>query len=149
MSVLTYANIEDILTGCFLQQWADRTPVILKNQLQEDIAPDATAWVRFSVQKTANRQASLGVVGNRRFVRVGRIYVQVYVRSGEQTSLLNELCSAVVDMFETFCEYPELRILQIRQEDEPDGATPTAKVTADGAWFGTTVNVQFAFDEVK
>lgn len=149
MPILTYANVEDILTGCFLRRWANRTPVILKNQLQEDIAPDATAWVRLSVLKTANRQTSLGVVGNRRFVRMGRIFVQVYVRSGEQTSLLNELCSAVVDMFETFCEYPELRIMQIRQEDEPDGATPTAKVTADGAWFGTTIGVQFAFDEVK
>lgn len=146
---LTYANIEDVLTGCFLSQWNNRTPVILKNQQQTVIPADADAWVRFSVLRTANRQRSMGIVGNRRFVRVGRIFVQVYVRSGEVTELLNELCYAVVNMYETFCEYPEIRILQIRQEDEPDGATPTAKVTADGAWFGTTINIQFAFDEVK
>ncbi len=146
---LTYANIEDVLTGCFLSAWNNRTPVILKNQQQTVIPADANAWVRFSVQKTANRQRSMGIVGNRRFVRVGRIYVQVYVRSGEVTELLNELCYAVVNMYETFCEYPEIRILQIRQEDEPDGATPTAKVTADGAWFGTLINIQFAFDEIK
>lgn len=146
---LTYANIEDVLTGCFLSQWNNRTPVILKNQQQTTIPADADAWVRFSVLRTANRQRSMGIVGNRRFVRVGRIFVQVYVRSGEVTELLNELCYAVVNMYETFCEYPEIRILQIRQEDEPDGATPTAKVTADGAWFGTTINIQFAFDEVK
>lgn len=146
---LTYANIEDVLTGCFLSQWNNRTPVILKNQQQTVIPVDADAWVRFSVLRTANRQRSMGIVGNRRFVRVGRIFVQVYVRSGEVTELLNELCYAVVNMYETFCEYPEIRILQIRQEDEPDGATPTAKVTADGAWFGTTINIQFAFDEVK
>lgn len=146
---LTYANIEDVLTGCFLSQWNNRTPVILKNQQQTVIPVDADAWVRFSVLRTANKQRSMGIVGNRRFVRVGRIFVQVYVRSGEVTELLNELCYAVVNMYETFCEYPEIRILQIRQEDEPDGATPTAKVTADGAWFGTTINIQFAFDEVK
>lgn len=146
---LTYANIEDVLTGCFLSQWNNRTPVILKNQQQTVIPADADAWVRFSVLRTANRQRSMGIVGNRRFVRIGRIFVQVYVRSGEVTELLNELCYAVVNMYETFCEYPEIRILQIRQEDEPDGATPTAKVTADGAWFGTTINIQFAFDEVK
>lgn len=146
---LTYANIEDVLTGCFLSQWNNRTPVILKNQQQTVIPADADAWVRFSVLRTANKQKSMGIVGNRRFVRVGRIFVQVYVRSGEVTELLNELCYAVVNMYETFCEYPEIRILQIRQEDEPDGATPTAKVTADGAWFGTTINIQFAFDEVK
>ncbi len=146
---MTYANIEDVLTGCFLSQWNNRTPVILKNQQQTVIPADADAWVRFSVLRTANRQRSMGIVGNRRFVRVGRIFVQVYVRSGEVTELLNELCYAVVNMYETFCEYPEIRILQIRQEDEPDGATPTAKVTADGAWFGTTINIQFAFDEVK
>ncbi len=146
---LTYANIEDVLTGCFLSQWNNRTPVILKNQQQTVIPADADAWVRFSVLRTANRQRSMGIVGNRRFVRLGRIFVQVYVRSGEVTELLNELCYAVVNMYETFCEYPEIRILQIRQEDEPDGATPTAKVTADGAWFGTTINIQFAFDEVK
>lgn len=149
MATLTYANVEDVLTGCFLRRWGERTPVILKNQLQEDVDPEANAWVRFSVLRTANRQASIGMVGNRRFVRIGRIFVQVFVRSGEQTYLLNELCSAVVDMFETFCEYPELRILQIRQQDEPDGATPTAKVTADGMWFGTLINIQFAFDEIK
>ena len=146
---LTYANIEDVLTGCFLSQWNNRTPVILKNQQQTVIPADADAWVRFSVLRTANRQRSMGIVGNRRFVRIGRIFVQVYVRSGEVTELLNELCYAVVNMYETFCEYPEIRILQIRQEAEPDGATPTAKVTADGAWFGTTINIQFAFDEVK
>lgn len=146
---LTYANIEDVLTGHFLTSWGSRTPVILKNQQQTVIPADADAWVRFSVLRTANRQRSMGIVGNRRFVRVGRIFVQVYVRSGEVTELLNELCYAVVNMYETFCEYPEIRILQIRQEDEPDGATPTAKVTADGAWFGTTINIQFAFDEVK
>ena len=146
---MTYANIEDVLTGCFLSQWNNRTPVILKNQQQTVIPVDADAWVRFSVLRTANKQRSMGIVGNRRFVRVGRIFVQVYVRSGEVTELLNELCYAVVNMYETFCEYPEIRILQIRQEDEPDGATPTAKVTADGAWFGTTINIQFAFDEVK
>lgn len=146
---MTYANIEDVLTGCFLSQWNNRTPVILKNQQQTTIPADTDAWVRFSVLRTANRQRSMGIVGNRRFVRVGRIFVQVYVRSGEVTELLNELCYAVVNMYETFCEYPEIRILQIRQEDEPDGATPTAKVTADGAWFGTTINIQFAFDEVK
>lgn len=146
---MTYANIEDVLTGCFLSQWNNRTPVILKNQQQTVIPADADAWVRFSVLRTANKQRSMGIVGNRRFVRVGRIFVQVYVRSGEVTELLNELCYAVVNMYETFCEYPEIRILQIRQEDEPDGATPTAKVTADGAWFGTTINIQFAFDEVK
>ncbi len=146
---LTYANIEDVLTGCFLSQWNNRTPVILKNQQQTVIPADADAWVRFSVLRTANRQRSMGIVGNRRFVRIGRIFVQVYVRSGEVTELLNELCYAVVNMYETFCEYPEIRILQIRQEDEPDGATPTAKVTADGAWFGTLINIQFAFDEIK
>lgn len=149
MSTLTYANIENKLTSYFLKKWNKRTPVVLKNQLQVEFATDVPAWVRFSVLRTANRQDSMGREGNRRFLRIGRIYAQVYVRSGNMTELLNELCSEIIDMFETLCEIPEIRVLQVRQIDEPDGATPTAKVTADGAWFGTLLNIQFAFDEVK
>lgn len=149
MNILTYANIEDKLTSYFLRKWDKRTPVVLKNQLQVEFPTETEAWVRFTVLRTANRQDSLGREGNRRFLRIGRIYVQVYVRSGMVTELMNELCSEVVDMFETLCEIPEIRILQVRQVDEPDGATPTAKVTADGRWYGTLLNIQFAFDEVK
>lgn len=148
MSELTYANIEDILTKCFLQQWNNETPVILKNQLQEEVEDDVEAWVRFSVLRTASAQDSFGGRTNRRFLRLGRIFVQVFVKSGTITSRQNELCSKIIDMYEN-CNVSGLRIIQILQQDMPDGATRTAKVTGDGKWFGTMINVQFAFDEIK
>lgn len=145
---LTYANIEDTVTTCFLQEWGNTTPVILKNQQAVTITEETKAWVRFSVLQTASRQDSLGTSGNRRFLRMGRIYVQVFVRSGTITSKLNELSNKVIEIYERGDKSP-LRILGITQQDLADGASKKASITGDGTWFGTLINISFAFDEVK
>lgn len=145
---LTYANIEDTVTACFLQEWGATTPVILKNQQAVTITEETKAWVRFSVLQTASRQDSLGISGNRRFLRMGRIYVQVFVRSGTITSKLNELSNKVIEIYERGDKSP-LRILGIAQQDLADGANKKASITGDGTWFGTLINISFAFDEVK
>lgn len=145
---LTYENIEDRLTTCFLQEWGDTTPVVLKNQQAVDIEDGEEAWVRFSVLRTASQQDSLGSTGTRRFLRMGRIYVQVFVRVGSITSLLNELCTKVVTFYERTGISP-IRVQQIYQQDFLDGADEKATTTGDGAWFGSLINIQFAFDEIK
>lgn len=147
---LTYENIEDKLTACFLQEWGDTTPVVLKNQKAVDIEDGEEAWVRFSVLRTVSQQDSLGSNGNRRFVRMGRVYVQVFVRSGTITNRLNELCTKVINFYER-AEMNPIRVQQIYQQDYVDGAAlrDTSTTTGDGAWFGTLINIQFAFDEVK
>lgn len=145
---LTYENIEDTVTACFLQEWSDTTPVILKNQQAIEITEGNEAWVRFSVLRTASTQNSLGTYGNRRFLRMGRIYVQIFVRTGSITSKLNELSAKVVEIYERGDKTP-LRILGITQQDLADGADKKASVTGDGTWFGTLINISFAFDEVK
>lgn len=145
---LTYENIEDIITSCFLQEWGDTTPVILKNQHVSEITEGNEAWVRFSVLRTASTQNSFGSLGTRRFLRMGRIYVQIFVRSGTITSKLNELSAKVIEIYERGDKSP-LRILGIVQYDLADGADRKASVTGDGVWFGTLINITFAFDEVK
>lgn len=148
ISDLTYANIEDVLTRCFLQYWADRTPVILKNAVPQELANSVEAWVYFTVYKNASRQDSFGRDGNRRFVRIGRIFVEVFVKAGTVTSLMNDLSADVLNFYEGD-QWSPMRMLQITQYDLPDGAHRRASITGDGRWFGTQVNIQWAFDEVK
>ena len=144
---LTRANIENVLTKCFLAFWDKRTPVILKNQKQEMLSPETQAWVYYTIQVTADRQESFGshVI---QYLRVGRIMAEVFVASGLITGLQNEYVSAIVDYYERRAFSP-LRILGIGQIDLPDGAHRRASITGDGRWFGTQVNVQWAFTETK
>lgn len=144
---LTRANVEDVLTRCFQEFWNERTPIILKNQLQERIPMDAQAWVYFTVQHTANRQESYGhqVI---QFLRVGRVSVEVFVEAGLITGLQNEYVAAIVDYYERRSFSP-LRILDVLQVDLPDGAHRRASITGDGRWYGTQVNVRWAFTETK
>ena len=143
---LTYANVEDVLTKCFLQYWADRTPVVLKNALQQQMPDDVQAWVYFSVQKTANRQDSMGCYP--RMTRIGRIFVEVFTASGLVTGLQNQYLADIVYYYERQSQTP-LRVLAINQVDLPDGAHRRASITGDGRWFGTQVSVQWAFDEIN
>lgn len=148
ISDLTYANIEDVLTRCFIERWADKTPVILKNAVPQEMPSSVEAWVYFTVYKNASRQDSFGGVNNRRFVRIGRIFVEVFVKAGVITSLMNELSTDVVNMYEDGSWSP-MRMVYISQHDLPDGAHRRASITGDGRWFGTQINIQWAFDEVK
>lgn len=144
---LTRANIEDVLTKCFLAFWDERTPVVLKNQVQVTIPSDKQAWVYYTIQSTADRQESFGsyVI---QYLRVGRIMAEVFVGSGLVTGLQNDYVSAIVDYYER-TSFSPLRILGIGQIDLPDGAHRRASITGDGRWFGTQVNVQWAFTETK
>lgn len=148
MHGLTYENAEDRLTSCFLQRWAGATPVILKNAVPQELANEVEAWVHFTVRINSSRQDSLGIIGNRRFLRVGRIFVEVFVKAGTITGLQNELTNKVVNMYEDTSWSP-MRIHGVSQYDLPDGAHRRASITGDGRWFGTQVNIQFSFDEVK
>lgn len=148
ISDLTYANIEDVLTRCFLQYWADRTPVILKNAVPQELDKSVEAWVYFTVYRNASRQDSFGRDGNRRFVRIGRVFVEVFVKAGTITGLMNEYTAQVLEFYEATMQSP-LRVMQVTQHDLPDGAHRRASITGDGRWFGTQVNIQWAFDEVK
>lgn len=144
---LTHANAEDVLTKCFLEFWDERTPVILKNQLQVTIPSDKQAWVYFTFQFTANRQESYGshVI---QYLRVGHINAEVFVASGLRSGLQNDYVSAIVDYYERRTFSP-LRVLDVSQEDLPDGAHRRASITGDGRWFGTLVDVRWAFTETK
>lgn len=148
ISGLTYANVEDVLTSCFLKRWADKTPVILKNSVPKNLDDKVEAWINFAVAINASRQDSFGGVGNRRFVRVGRIFVEVFVKAGTITGLQNSLVNSIIDIYEDGSWSP-MRIRQITQHDLPDGAHRRASITGDGRWFGTQVNIQWSFDQVK
>jgi hypothetical protein len=145
---LTYANIEDVLTKCFLQFWNKRTPVVLKNEVPREMPDGIDVWAYFTVYKNASRQDSFGPDKNRVFTRIGRVFVEVFVKTGLITGLQNEHVSSIVKYYESSDQSP-LRVMQVLQSDLPDGAHRRASITGDGRWFGTQVNIQWAFDEVK
>lgn len=143
---LTYANVEDILTKCFLEFWADRIPVVLKNAVQRQMPDDVKAWVYFTVARNASRQDSMGRYP--RITRIGRIFAEVFVENGLVTGLQNQYLADITYYYERQSQTP-LRVLAINQIDLPDGAHRRASITGDGRWFGTQVNVQWAFDEIN
>lgn len=154
-STLSRSTVEDRLIAHFLAEWGDETVVVQENEIpvwlnDESKASEIHEWTRITVRITTNAHDSFGYVGNRRMQRTGRVYVQLFVKTGIKTSRINELTAKVIDIYENIV-FSRLRILEITEAFLSNGAgeSVSASSKTDGVWFGKLVNVLFQFDEVK
>lgn len=146
MMKVTVENYQDYLTRRFLEYWEECSlkednfvpPVMLDNSLPRGIA-GYRGWLRFTIIPTTQRQSSFGGLGNRRFLRQGRIYISVFVSIGTGTALLNKLVARIQSCYERFDPYDPVRYIRIENDEFVD----------DGEWKGRQVNVLYNFDENK
>lgn len=60
----------------FVTAWGSTSPYTFDN---ESFSPPSDAWVRLSVRNTDSGQETLGAIGNRKFLREGMVWLQVFV----------------------------------------------------------------------
>lgn len=101
-------------------------------------APDDTVWARLTVNHEAGEQDSLGKAGNRKFLRRGRVLVQIYDQVDNGTRTLDTIADATRDIFEgvsfagLFFTSADIR-----------------ETGQDGEWYQTIVDAPFDYQETK
>lgn len=93
----TFSEACEAIRSLFVADWGSTTPLTLEN---EDFTPPDEPWVRLSIRHRGAPQETLGKVGNRRFARIGSVFVQVYTPSDDgrsQNEALTEQAAAVFE----------------------------------------------------
>jgi hypothetical protein len=85
----------------YLDNFSGQFPIALDNQpFTAPNADEDIKWVRLNVQFTNGEQSSLGILGNRKFTRVGFLYIQVFTPAGHATDQNDVLAEESLTLFE-------------------------------------------------
>ena len=121
----------------FITDWGLTTPFTFDN---EAYSPPNTEWVRLSVRHTGSTQDTLGAVGNRRFERVGSVFVQIYVPTDIGTLRMDELATIARETYEG----KSLTGTTIRFLD-----VIVRELGVDGQFYQAVVEATFEYDETR
>ena len=140
---MTLDEIKNTILTYYITQWnlLSVTPTLtLENEDFDPATEGGIEWARISIVEHEARQRSLGKIGNRKFERLGSVFVQVYTKQGSGgTKRADEIAQDVRDILEGTnaitgaCFFTGRVITQ-----EPDGH-----------WHRVVVEVEFSYDETK
>lgn len=91
-----YTEEENALRVYFETTWADATEVHYPNT--EFTPPNGEPWVRFNIQGSDARQASMAAATTL-YRGTGMLTFQIFVPKDEGTKRVNELADTIVEMF--------------------------------------------------
>lgn len=134
----TFAEARDEVLAVLADAWDGTGFTLAWDDLPFD-KPSAAPWARATLRHTVSAQATLsGETGNRRFRRVGMLFVQIFTPCGEGLSRGYSLAKVVTDAYEgertAGVWFRNVTVKEIGPSDD---------------WFQTNVTVEFEYDEVK
>lgn len=83
----------------FNTAWGTTTPIAYEDE-EYSPASDDTAYVRISIKEYVSRQESLGKTGNRKYLREGAAFVQIFTPESKGTKAADDLSELVRTTFE-------------------------------------------------
>lgn len=101
-------------------------------------APADTAWARLTVNHEAGEQDSLGKTGDRKYLRRGRVLVQLFGPVDQGLRALDLLADATRDIFEG-TQFSGLYFI----------SADVREIGQDGEWFQLVVDAPFDYHETK
>ena len=102
-------------------------------------APDGQPWARLTVSHEAGEQDTLGPVGERKFLRRGRVLIQLYDSVDNGVSALDALAQATRNIFEGVTLSGGLCFTSV----------DIRETGSDGEWFQFIVDASFTYRETK
>lgn len=98
---MTPKEARNTITVRYLDEFSGQFPIALDNQpFTPPEAGDGVKWVRLSVRFTDGAQGSLGRANNRRFDKVGLLFIQVFTPAGRATNDNDDLAEDSLNLFE-------------------------------------------------
>ena len=117
-------------------QWAATTAYTFANEAYSP--PTDTAWARLVVSHDAGEQDSLGAPGNRKFMRRGRVLIQLYDIVDNGLRSLDLLAATARTVFEGV-QFSGLYFFSVDVRESGQ----------DGEWYQLTVDAPFFYIETK
>lgn len=99
---MTEAQAIEFISAQFVAAWpaaSGGVPIALDNEAHPELAGVDT-FAQLTIQHTASRQLTHGSVGTRRWLRMGVIYVRLWVAADRGRAPLAALCDAARSVFE-------------------------------------------------
>lgn len=137
---MTLDEAKILILDHFTTAWGATSAITFEN---EDFKPDdegGTKWIRVSVREMDSNQRTLGATGNRKFERLGSVFIQVFVKEGEggtqQADVLAQTARGILEGTSSVTDVCFFVGRIITQEP-------------DGYWHRVVVEVNFSYDETK
>ena len=102
-------------------------------------APDGQSWARLRVSHEAGEQDTLGPIGERNFLRRGRVLIQLYDSVDNGVTALDALAHATRNIFEGVTLSGGLCFTSV----------DIRETGSDGEWFQFIVDAPFQYRETK
>lgn len=93
----TVNEVKVLVLNHFISEYNDETPFTFDNEAFT--APDE-AWVRIAVRNRISNQDSFGGANNRKFLREGVVFAQIFVPADRGTSEADRLAHIIRNIFE-------------------------------------------------
>lgn len=93
---MTPTEVRNIIMSRYLTEFAAQFPIIIDNQ--KGVKGDK--WVRLNVQFSDGNQGTLGTAGNRKYLRRGIIFCQVFTLINKGTDDNDDTTEASVALFD-------------------------------------------------
>jgi hypothetical protein len=135
----TLPEVKAAIIQRFLAEWNDISPYRFDN---EQYQGDADGWVRLSVRHLYAGQQTLGQQGNRKFYREAAAFLQVFVLPDKGTKLADTLMVAGQALFEG----RTIPGTSIRFKDVIPREIGNVE---DGRWWGSTIQANFDYIQIK
>ena len=120
----------------FLTEFSGQFPIALDNKKLEK--PDNEKWTRLNIQFNDGNQDSLGKTGNRKYVKRGLIFVQVFTPINTGTNENDDLCKECQDLFDG-----------VRINDLWMYGGKINTIGSDGEFYQQHVVVEFEFENIR
>lgn len=123
----------------YLDEFSGQFDIALDNQpfTPPDVG-EGVKWTRINVQLVTGTQSSLGVSGNRKFVKEGLLFIQVFTPNGHATNTNDDLAEDSLVLYEG--------------ERIGDLWFKNGRITTigeDGEWYQQNVVLELEFEAIK
>ena len=133
----TRNEAREAIYQAFIDDWGTTTPYWFDNEVAD--TEEVAEWCRLTVRHSLASQETLGINGNRKFDRAGRVIIQIFVKLGAATTRLDELSTKVIEIFEGKTIggilFTAVTVREIGEDNQK--------------WFNVNVEAPFNYTEIK
>lgn len=133
---MTPTEVRNEIMKKYLDEFTGQFPIALDNKKFEK--PDGVKWVRLTILFNSGNQDSLGNEGNRKFVKRGLIFIQVFTPINKGTNANDDLCNSSLNLLDG---------VKINDLWMYNGRIKT--VGSDGEFYHQNVVVEFEFQNIR
>lgn len=96
---MTPVEVRNAITSRYLTEFDGQFPIAVDNKKFDPPNP-LSKWARVNVQFNDGNQSSLGKIGNRRFTKLGLLFVQIFTPINKGTDENDSLANSSANLFD-------------------------------------------------